>query len=405
MPPPRRKRCGAVGDLEALHGLSVDCPNQKQGNDQLVKTSHRALSWRIYPMARSTTSKRKISHTDFQNASEKPFFAGVDFHKYISVITLGGKEGNILSQHKLMNDEGEIKKFFLQCGPLVCAIENCRGVEWFVEIVKECGCEVRVANTFAVKQIAQTAKKTDKVDSKILMELVARNYLPTVYQPTRNERILREQLRWRTKLMRSRTQFKNVAHATLDKEHKGAKLRSVRGRKCLQEQSGLSTERHEQLQDCLHVVEFFDDHMDGSDRALVRIAQENADVQRLTTIPGIGNLSGLMLVAELGDITRFKSARHVAGYLGLVPRLYASADTTRMGRITKQGPGDLRRILVQDAWVAVRKSKAFRQKYNSILKRKGKKTAIVAIARMIAEVVYHVLKDKTEFDEKKLTLG
>jgi transposase len=75
-----------------------------------------------------------------------------------------------------MNDESEIKKFFLQYGPLVCAIENCRGVEWFVEIVKDCGCEVRVANTFAVKQIAQTAKKTDKVDSKILMELVARSH-------------------------------------------------------------------------------------------------------------------------------------------------------------------------------------------------------------------------------------
>jgi len=165
-------------------------------------------------MGRSTTAKLKISHTDFQNTCEKAFFAGVDFHKRLSVITLGGQEGNILSQHKLMNDEGEIKKFFLQYGPLVCAIENCRGIEWFVEIVKECGCEVRVANTFAVKQIAQTAKKTDKIDSKILMELVARNYLPTVYQPTRNERILREKLRWRTRLMRSRTQFKNVAHAT-----------------------------------------------------------------------------------------------------------------------------------------------------------------------------------------------
>jgi transposase len=356
-------------------------------------------------MGRSTTSLLKISHTDIQNACEKAFFAGVDFHKRFSVITLGGKEANILSQHKLMNDEGEIKKFFLQHGPLVCAIENCRGIEWFVELVKACGCEVRVANTFAVKQIAQTAKKTDRVDSKILMELVARNYLPTVYQPTRNERILREKLRWRTKLMHSRTQFKNVAHATLDKEHKGAKLDSALGRECLEKESGLSAERHEQLQDCLKVVEFFHEAMHESDRALAHIAQENQDVQRLTTIPGIGNLSGLMLVAELGDITRFKSARHVAGYLGLVPRLYASADTTRLGRITKQGPGHLRRILVQDAWVAVRESEAFRQKYNSILKRRGKKTAVVAIARMIAEIAYHVLKDKTEFDEQKMTLG
>jgi len=359
-------------------------------------------------MGRFTTQKNKITASktaDIQTAEAKAVFAGIDFHKRFSVITLGTKDGTVISQHKLLNVESDIEKFFLAHGPLICAIENCRGNEWFVELVKRCGSEVRIGNTRVIRLIADSAKKNDKIDSKFLMDLVARNYLPVCYQPTRNERILREALRWRTKLMRSRTQYKNVAHAILDKENKSAQLRSALGRNWLQEQSGLSPERHEQLQKCLEVVDYFDERTDDADRVLIQIAKEHPDVQRLMTIPGVGELSGLMLLAELGDITRFKSARHVAGYIGLVPRLYASSDTVRLGRITKQGPGLLRRILVQDAWMAVRVSKAFRKRYNSILKRRGKRAAIVAIARTIAEIAYHVLKDRTEFDEKKMTLG
>lgn len=352
-------------------------------------------------MGRSTTSKTRVITAD----KPKAVFAGIDFHKRFSVITLGCKDGMVLSQHKLPNQQPDIERFFQEHSPLTCAIENCRGNEWFVEVVKNCGNEVRVGNTHVIRLIADSAKKTDKIDSKFLMDLVARNYLPTCYQPTKNERILREKLRWRTKMMRSRAQYKNVAHAILDKENKGAQLRSAIQRSWLGEQSGLSPERHEQLQKCLEIVDSFHERVDDMDRVLIQIAKENPDVQRLATIPGVGELSALTLLAELGDITRFKSARHVAGYIGLVPRLYSSSDVRRLGRITKQGPGLLRRILVQDAWVSIRVSKGFRQRYAAILKRRGKKAAIVAIARSIAEIAYHILKEKTTFDEKKLTLG
>ena len=359
-------------------------------------------------MGRFTTPETRITDrksTDILCCGGKAMFAGIDFHKRFSVVTLGCQHGNVLSQHKIMNGEREIEEFFVAQSPLICAIENCRGNEWFVELVKKCGNEVRIGNTHVIRLIADSTKKNDKIDSKFLMDLVARNYLPVCYQPTRNERILREKLRWRIKMMRSRTQYKNVAHAILDKEHKGAQLRSEFGRNWLQEQSGLSPERHVQLQECLEIVDFFDSRMDDADRALIQLAKENPDVQRLKTIPGVGDLSALMLIAELGDITRFKSARHVAGYIGIVPRLYASSDVRRLGHITKQGPGLLRRILVQDAWMAIRTSGAFRTRYNRILKRRGKKAAIIAIARTIAEIAFHVLREKTEFDEKKMTLG
>jgi transposase len=272
-------------------------------------------------------------------------------------------------------------------------------------LLKSLGCEVRVANTYAVRLIADSRCKNDKIDSRILMELVSRNYLPVCYQPTEKERLLREQLRFRTKLMRSKTQYKNVAHALMDKENKGRGIGSTKKRKHAQEHAGLHPERQQRLSRALEVINFLEEQMSLEDKELVEWGRSNPDVRRLKTIPGVGDLSALMLVAELGDVSRFRKAKNVGSYLGLVPRMYASSDVCRMGRITKQGSGLVRRILVQDAWMAVKVSNIFRNRYNSILKRKGKRVAIVAIARMLAEVAFRILKDKTEFKEELLTLG
>ncbi len=332
-------------------------------------------------------------------------FAGIDYHKKFSVITLGDRDGQPILQEKVLSDAQAVSKFFAGRGSLVCAIENCRGNEWIVELLKSLGCEVRVANTYAVRLIADSRCKNDKIDSRILMELVSRNYLPVCYQPTEEERLLREQLRFRTKLMRSKTQYKNIAHALMDKENKGRAITTTKKRKEAQEHAGLHPERQLQLSRMLEVINFLDEQMTVEDKELVERGRSNPDVIRLKTIPGVGDISALLLVAELGDVSRFKKAKNVGSYLGLVPRMYASSDVCRMGSITKQGSGLVRRILVQDAWMAVKMSGVFRNRYSSILKRKGKKVAIVAIARMLSEVAYRILRDKTEFKEELLTLG
>jgi len=332
-------------------------------------------------------------------------YAGIDYHKLGSVVTLGDKAGSVLLQEKLVNDENIIRKFFLRHGPLSCAIENCRGNEWFVELLKTCGCSVKVSNTYAVRLIADSTKKNDKIDSRLLMELLAKDYLPTCYQPSQEERSLRERLRWRTQLMRTRTKYKNIAHALMDKENKGAKIGSAKSRKELAGNKHLSEQRQVRLKRNLKVIDYFEEKVCSEDQELLMLAKKNPDIERLKTIPGVGDLSALMIIAEFGDVNRFKKAGNISGYLGLVPRLYASSDVRRLGSITKQGSGAMRRILVQDAWMAIKTSEAFKKRYNTIMRRRGKKVAIVAIARMIAETAFCLLRDKTEFDEKRLTLG
>lgn len=345
-------------------------------------------------MVKNTTIKKDLA-----------VFAGIDYHKKSFTVTLGDADGNVVLQEEHPSDVSSVLKFFRSRPSLICAVENCRGVEWFVDTLKECGCEVKVANTHGVRLIAESRCKNDKIDSRILMELVSRNYLPVCYQPTEQERLLREKLKFRTKLMRSRTRYKNVARALMDKENKGKQIKYKTTRKKESEAAGLHPERQERLNKSVEIIDFFDTAVGIEDKELARLAADNPDVKRLRTIPGVGVLSALFILAEIGDISRFKNAKNVASYFGLVPRLYASSNVRRLGSITKHGSSLMRRILVQDSWVAIRCSPTIRMKYNRILKRRGKRIAIVAIARMIAEISFRILRDKTVYNEELLTLG
>jgi len=338
-------------------------------------------------------------------ASKQAVFAGIDFHKQFSVITLGDIDGQVIEQLRLTNDEHQIRKFFLRRSNLKCAIENCRGNEWFVDLLKDIGCQVFVGNTAAIRLIADSRCKTDKIDSRILMELLAKNFLPVCYQASKQERILREQLRWRVALVRSRTQYKNRVHALIDKENKGQNITSKRSRSKLLEQMPVSSQRQGLLTKHIEVIDYFEGLVKEQDKCVEILAKDSEDAVRLQTIPGIGDKSALMFLAEIGDYTRFKKARQVSSYFGLVPRVYSSANTRYLGSITKKGSRMMRWLLIQDAWKAVSDCKPIRSKYVNICIRRGKKVAIVAIARMLAEIAFRILRDKTEFNEKLLALG
>jgi len=120
-------------------------------------------------------------------------------------------------------------------------------------------------------------------------------------------------------------------------------------------------------------------------------------VQRLTTIPGIGPFIAIVLVLELGDIHRFASAKHVASYVGLTPRVRGSAGWVRAGHITKEGNRLLRWVLVLAATQAVRRPGPLRSWFHAVKKRRGKKVARVALARRLAEIVFHVWKHECDY--------
>jgi transposase len=114
-------------------------------------------------------------------------------------------------------------------------------------------------------------------------------------------------------------------------------------------------------------------------------------VAYLIRLPGIGVVSAMTLMAAIGDITRFPSAKHLVGYSGLGARVHASGQTHRGGGISKHGRRELRRVMVETAWSAVLYSSYWKEEFQRLRARLGDGKAIVAIARKLLVVVWHVL--------------
>lgn len=332
-------------------------------------------------------------------------YAGIDYHKKTSVVAVGDKDGKLLDQITLHNEDALVRKFFAQFVGLECVIESCRGYEWLVELLQEMGHTVHMGDSRSIKLIAQSGCKTDKIDSKLLMELLAKDYLPTSYLPSATEKTLRELVRHRAQLVRTAVKHKLRVHAHLDKENKSVfNAFSLQGRRNLQ-QVELTESRRQQVEDELEVIDFLELKIAEQDAKVKYVARTNPDVALLKTMPGFDILTSIAFLAEVGDIQRFRKADQVAAFLGLVPRVYSSGDTHRTGRITKCGSSLMRWMLVQSAWNAVRTSPNLRRSFGSIAKRRGQKVAIVAVARKLATIGYHVLKEKVEFNESMLDAG
>ncbi len=361
----------------------------------------------LYPAMEVFTMSRYATLEKKNNAVKLPIptFAGIDYAKRFSYITIGDESGNVIRQEQVPNEVGRLAAFFEQYPKVTIAIEACRGYEWLVDWLRERKYTVHVGNVYAIKQIAQSRCKTDKIDSRILMELLSKEFLPTTYQPTKKERDYRELLRWRASLVKSQSQYKLRVHALLDKENKGiSDPFSTAGREALKSVV-LIGQKQKILTESLEVLDFLAKQIDDQDAKIRKLAKYNPHVGRLKKIPGFGLITAMVFFAEVGDVTRFRNAEQLAAFTGLVPRVYASGGKMNTGRITKTGPRLLRRMLVQSAWAAIRWCPVLRSRFASISGRRGKKIAIIAIARMLAEIAYHVYLEKTPFDEKRLGAG
>lgn len=328
-------------------------------------------------------------------------FAGIDYHKKFSVIALGDEKGKVVSIERIPNDKHAIRKFFESYGKLKCAVESCRGYEWFIDLLREMGLEVHLCNAHEVKLIAHSRCKTDKVDARILMELLAIGFLPTCYLPSAEERMFRERLRWRCALVRNATRIKLRIHALIDKENLGLSLGpnlfGKTGRTKLKTVKLSAPGRQDLLLKQLQLLEELEKGIKEEDTWVKTTVKATPDAQLLMSIPGVGEFSALVILAELGNISRFKRSAQVANFAGLTPSISQSGETKRTGRITKVGSPMLRWVMIQDAWRAITNYE-MRCHFASVSRRCGSHAAIVAVARKLLQIAYRVLRDQKPFD-------
>jgi transposase len=241
------------------------------------------------------------------------------------------------------------------------------------DTLERLGCRVELAHPLKVRAIASARIKTDRIDANILCDLRRANLLPTSYVPPPPIRDLRELLRHRMRLVHDRTQIKNRLTTLLTKANlqaPGTDPFGVKGRQYLAA-IPLPPMLDWQRKDGLAQLDFLNSQIHRIDRQIRVIAKDHPQVPCLTAIPGIGIFSALLILAEIGEITRFPSAKQLVSYAGLAPGVYQSAGTRHGRGITRQGSRYLRWILGQNAQHAIRRPGPLRQAYLRLSKGKG----------------------------------
>jgi transposase len=260
---------------------------------------------------------------------------------------------------------------------------------------------VVIANPKQVRIIAHAKIKTDAIDASVLAQLYASGFLPEVWIADEATQALRRQVTRRNQIVRQRTRLKNIIqsilHAHLIPSSPHADLCGPKGRAWLAEQilpedERLAIERHvrelDRLGEDLKVVE----------RDLARSALADESVTRLMTIPGIDMVVALALTAAIGDIERFASPQKLVSYLGLNPSVRQSGPGPAYhGRITKQGRGHARGMLVEAAWAAARAPGPLRAFFLRVQARRGQHVAAVATARKLAVLIWHLLSKRESY--------
>jgi len=271
------------------------------------------------------------------------------------------------------------------------AFEAAYGWGWLVELLEDYGFEPHLVHPLRCKAIASARLKNDKVDAAILAQLLRADLLPEAWIAPPPVRQLRALLRHRASLVRLRTQLQNRIHAVAaDHGHdRAASYWTGPGRGWLAELD-LPPVSREIITDALAFIDALAPVIDRLDREVRTRAKADPRVQVLTALPGVGPFTALVMLAEIGDITRFASARKLASWAGLTPTVRGSDLTVRHGHISKQGSAWLRWVLNQAAQTA-RRSPEFAAAYAAITKRRGKKIATTVISRKLLTRACHLL--------------
>src|SRR6266571_77826 len=315
---------------------------------------------------------------------------GVDLDKHSSQIAVLSEDGEIV-QHRLANDAARLEKFFADLPPhSPIAIEASGTWWWLVDLLEELGHQPVLSNP----------KQTKAFAAARLALLLRGDLLPRVWIPPTALREARELIRHRIQLVWLRGVIRNRLQAMLARRNlqptSGKSWLTQRGQRELQ-RLPLGETPSRIREDCGALLPTLDAQIRRLDADLVTRWGADPRVRRLTTIPGIGPFIAIVLVLELGDIERFASAKRVASYVGLTPRVRGSAGRVRAGHITKEGNRLLRWVLVLAATQAIRRPGPLRAWFHAVKKRRGKKVARVALARRLAEIVFHVWKHECDY--------
>ena len=315
------------------------------------------------------------------------YYTGIDLHKFTSFLTTVEPDGNILKKENFKNSPQNFIQYFNSIpGQHLATVESTMSWYWLNDLLDSINIPLVLAHAKYVKAIAYAKVKTDKVDSHTLAQLLRMNYIPVAHKISNQYRFLRDALRARLKIVQRHTSVINSMHLILAKFNFQSPT----------ELNGIPKFQYDQLYELQTLL---NEQIIDIEKQLRPFLIPNQDIQRLLWIPGIGIMNAFTILLEVDDINRFPELKNFFSYSRLTPSARNSAGKSKQ-RASKDGNKYLKVAFSDAAIRAIQYYPVIRKYHSSLLRRKNKFVAKTIIAKEIAQIVFYLLKYKSDFNNK-----
>jgi transposase len=322
-------------------------------------------------------------------------YVGVDLHRRRSVIVVLDGDGTELWTNRIDNDPLTLGLEIEKAGPdPEVVLEATWGWYWAADVISEAGGRVHLAHPLGIAGFENRRVKNDRVDARLLADLLRMGRLPEAWIAPGSIRQQRELVRYRRKLSQLRAGLKSQVHAVLGKEGLLPPLNYLwgPGGKAWLDETEMGDAYEARVRSLRRLIKTYDTEITKLDTRIAAELKGHPGYQAIQVISGVGPVFGAVFTAELGDITRFRSAKHVCSWAGLTPRHRESDTKVQRGSITKQGPPLVRWAAIE----AVSKNHGddpVKDLYRRVAERRGRNKGRVAAARKVLTLVYYGLRD------------
>lgn len=337
--------------------------------------------------------------------NDQKYYIGVDMSKRSFEVAIVQDESSTIYRKKYKaSPEGKQAFISSLCKEDVVGFETGNSSFLLAKLIqKKVGCKVYVLNSGKLHLIFKSLKKSDREDALRIAKFIQRTpgeELPTVCIPSDEEMVMRSSATERYRINKTRTQSINAFHSLLwnngivDYGRNELKYKQSRD-KAVQKLPELYQTQAKRL---ITLIDLYEQQLQEiEEEQKVHLKKHPEETTISMSVPGIGPSAAFVLMSYLGNMERFSSSKQVAYFSGYTPKLDISGDQHHYGAITKRGPRQIRKTMAQSAWAAIRSKDGvlLRAFYERVRSTRGKKKAIVAVARKMLEILYvlHIRKE------------
>ena len=333
-------------------------------------------------------------------------YGAIDLHMRYSQIRIIDEAGTVLRDQRIVTTRDRLVKAFDGFRPMRILLEAGTESEWVAQALEAADHEVVVVDPNYAPMYGELRRrvKTDRRDVAALAEANRRGWYRAAQRRSAVQRATQQVLRTRRQLVRMRSGAAALVRSLLKQD--GHRLPTCQAEQIPTRVAALTLPNvlRGTLEPLTRMIATTTTEILALDQGLRRRAASDPIVQALQTVPGVGLIVALTFRAQVDRVDRFTHAGQVSAALGLVPREDSSAERRQRGHITKAGSSELRSLLVQAAWSCWRskRSAALRVWAEQLAARRGRRIAVVALARRLSRILYALWRDGATFDLTKL---